>query len=154
MILSAQSIVSRRVETPMISPMVKSSVVNGMTFGLGPSGYDIRIKETILMLPKGYRLASSIEYFNLPDDIMARVHDKSSWARRGITVQNTVAEPGWYGFLTLEIKNHNWYPYIIKAGSPIAQIVFETLDEPTVLPYKGKYQGQASGPQKAIFERK
>jgi dCTP deaminase len=36
---------------------------------------------------------------------------------------------------------------VIKKGSPIAQIVFMRLEEPTEQPYSGKYQNQAMGPQ-------
>ena len=34
---------------------------------------------------------------------MGIVHDKSTWARRGLVVQNTVIEPGWHGYLTIEV---------------------------------------------------
>jgi hypothetical protein len=40
----------------------------------------------------------------------------------------------------------------LRRGDPIAQIVFHRLDEPTVSPYRGKYQDQAQGPQKAREE--
>jgi dCTP deaminase len=38
---------------------------------------------------------------------MGIVHDKSTWARRGLVVQNTVIEPGWHGYqTTIELTNH------------------------------------------------
>ena len=87
----------------------------------------------------------------MPLDVMAVVHDKSSWARQGITVQNTVLEPGWRGFLTLEITNHHSEVREIRRGSPIAQVVFHCMDQ-AVLPYDGKYQDQGRGPQVWIDE--
>jgi dCTP deaminase len=54
-----------------------------------------------------------------------------------LTVQNTVIEPGWRGYLTLELTNHGPNRLEIPAGSPIAQIIFEMLDEPTEQPYRG-----------------
>jgi dCTP deaminase len=134
-----------------------------MTFGLGPAGYDIRAAEDVDIPPGGFVLGSSFEQFDMPLDMLGVVHDKSSWARKGLCVQNTVIEPGWRGFLTLEYTNHlpdcpevdrcpagwpwNWIH--IKQGDPIAQIIFHMLDEPTVQPYEGKYQDQEAGPQKA-----
>jgi dCTP deaminase len=85
----------------------------------------------------------------MPDDILGVVHDKSSWARRGLTVQNTLIEPGWRGFLTLEITNHSHESIVLKRGMAIAQVVFHRLDEAAERPYSGKYQGQGPGPQEA-----
>lgn len=145
MILSAQSIRKRQI----ISPFHERSVSHGMTYGLGPAGYDIRVAETLEILPGCFALASSIEHFDMPNDLLARVTDKSTWARRGLAVQNTVIEPGWRGFLTLELTNHGSRLITIQRGMPIAQILFERLDEPTELPYRGRYQDQAAGPQPA-----
>jgi len=157
MILSAQTI--RRlcigvgsIRSPLISPFVERSRVGGMSYGLSSAGYDIRIAETIWIMPKTYRLASTVERFCIPDDLVYQVVDKSSWARRGLSAFNTVAEPGWCGTLTLELFNASWLPKRIKAGTPIAQILFMELDEATEQPYCGKYQNQKAGPQPAIFE--
>ena len=73
--------------------MFQRSKEGGLTFGLGPAGYDVRIAETVfLWKPLSLRLASTIEKFNMPNDVLATVTDKSTWARRGIFVQNTVIE--------------------------------------------------------------
>src|SRR6267154_2213799 len=40
----------------------------------------------------------------------------------------------------------------IKSKTPIAQFVFNKLDEPTNLPYSGKYQNQKNKPIKAILK--
>ena len=146
-VLSAQTI-RRRV---MVSPFYERTQVNGLSFGLSTAGYDVRIAEDIWMWPGRFVLASTIEHFDIPDDLLAIVHDKSTWARRGLTVQNTVVESGWKGYLTLELTLHSWRPIRLRAGDPIAQIVFHKLDEPTELPYSGKYQNQPAGPQRARF---
>lgn len=86
----------------------------------------------------------------MPTDVGARVHDKSSWARKFIVVQNTWIDPGWRGYLTLEISSRQWWRFQrIKAGTPIAQVVFDELDKFTDEPYEGKYQDQEYGPQPA-----
>lgn len=93
-------------------------------------------------------LASTIEHFTMPDDVLGEVKDKSSWARRGLAVQNTVIEPGWRGHLTLELTNHGDEGLTIHRGQPIAQIIFHQVLG-LVTPYDGKYQDQARGPQDA-----
>lgn len=158
-VLSSQSIRKRGIFTPFN----ERTVHKGMTFGLGPAGYDVRIAETVeLGIQRTSRgiwnapeatLASTMEHFTMPDDCIAYVKDKSTWARRFVLVQNTIIEPGWRGFLTLEITYDGDDGIVIEAGSPIAQIVFHKLDEPTEQPYSGKYQDQASGPQHAIMEK-
>jgi dCTP deaminase len=98
-----------------------------------------------------FSLASTVEYFKLPNDIIAFVHDKSTWARRGLSLFNTVIEPGWEGFLTLELMNNGFNDILMKAGTPIAQIIFVRLEEATDSPYAGRYQKQEAGPQPARF---
>lgn len=75
---------------------------------------------------------------------MGIVHDKSTWARRGLSVFNTVIEPGWMGHLTLELVYHGNEPLHIPAGSSIAQVVFHEVAVPAW--YAGKYQNQEDRP--------
>ena len=139
-------------QRPMLEPFHERTVANGMTFGLGPAGYDVRIKQRVTLMRGEFVLASTVERFSIPNDVLAKVSDKSTWARRGLAVQNTIIEPGWNGFLTLELTNHGYSPIDIEAGSPIAQIIFHQLLEPTELRYEGKYQDQADAPVAAIME--
>lgn len=145
MVLSAQTL--RRYK--FITPFFERTKSCGLTFGVSPAGYDIRIDQEFCLSPNQFVLASSIEHFNMPTNVIGIVHDKSTWARRGLCVQNTVIEPGWRGYLTLELTNHSSHGIFICQGSPIAQVVFHALDEITSDPYDGKYQDQERGPQKA-----
>lgn len=143
---------------------------HGVSYGLGEAGYDIRIKQDILFSPSNpdYRwkverkdgdvqfpelfegrfvLASAIEEFQMPGTLMGIVHDKSTWARRGLSVFNTVIEPGWLGHLTLELVYHGNEPLHIPAGSGIAQVVFHEVALPAW--YAGKYQNQEDRPVEA-----
>jgi dCTP deaminase len=138
-ILSAQSIRNRE---GMIIPFHGRTRIHGMTFGLSMAGYDIRADGNHPLEPQGFIVISSVEQFNMPLDILGRVADKSTWARQGLAVQNTVIEPGWRGFLNLELTNHSQVHLYINDGMPIAQVIFEMLDEPTLLGYEGKYQDQ------------
>lgn len=151
-VLPAQHI--RAINPPVIDPFHEREVHRGMTFGLGPAGYDVRIAQDVHLRAGGaaFSLASTIERFALPSDLIAYVKDKSTWARRGLCVQNTVIEPGWRGFLTLELTYHGDSEILVRKGDPIAQIVFHRLEAATDRPYVGKYQDQPAGPQKAIEE--
>lgn len=142
----------------------------GVSYGLGEAGYDIRIKqqvnfssvrgkpivlvtevnhqhETVGATTQNggrFTLASAIEEFQMPEHLMGIVHDKSTWARRGLSVFNTVIEPGWKGFLTLELVYHGSTPLHIPAGAGIAQVVFHELK--CTAAYNGKYQNQENKP--------
>lgn len=151
-ILPAQAIRHLAQSAGLITPFHERSIALGRSFGLSGHGYDVRIAQTLWVWPLFGRLASTIEHFNMPDDTAARVLDKSTNARRFLTVQNTIIEAGWRGTLTLELTRHRPWPVLVRAGTPIAQIIFERLEEPTDQPYSGKYQDQAAGPQQARFE--
>lgn len=139
----------------------------GTSWGLGEAGYDIRIKQEVSFKPNEhfhlvmdtkvdgwvtrnsrFTLASAIECFNMPANLMGIVHDKSTWARRGLSVFNTVIEPGWKGFLTLELVYHGNTELTIPAGSGIAQVIFHEVAEKAH--YNGKYQNQGDEPVAAI----
>lgn len=145
-ILSAQSISNLCVAYRLINPWTQRASAFGMSYGVGPAGYDVRIKDSISLGPQEFGLGSTIEQFDLPWHIMMHIRDKSTWARRGLSVFNSCAEPGWRGYLTIELVNHGPERIDIVAGMPIAHCVFETLDQPTFIPYVGKYQDQPNHP--------
>ena len=152
--LSAQTIRKlSSLDKPLVSPFRERGLAFGLSFGLGPSGYDIRLAQDVVVQPKSFALASSLERFCLPDWLAMDVKDKSTWARRGVFVQNTTGEAGWEGWLTLEISNDSGDPVHLDAGTPIAQVVFEMLDHPTEMPYRGKYQNQPDRPVGPIEEK-
>lgn len=151
MILSAQTI--RRQQLVRIEPFTERTVhESGLSYGLSGAGYDVRIAEDVSIQTGQFKLASIVEWMELTGSVLATVHDKSTWARQGLAVQNTVIEPGWKGFLTIELTNHGPLRLDIRIGTPIAQIIFQRLDEPTEMSYTGKYQNQEAGPQRARFE--
>lgn len=148
-----------------VDPLHDRSVHNGMSFGVSHAGYDVRCKQDVTLSPaygwrawwallrgraKTFALLSTIEKFDMPFDVIGIVHDKSTWARRGIALQNTVIEPGWRGWLTLEVSNHGPHWVTIKAGDPIAQIIFHRMEAPPDGGYTGKYQDQPDEPVPAL----
>jgi dCTP deaminase len=148
--------------------------LHGVSFGLSEAGYDIRIKQRVCFTPNKdagpsvwtidtdgentkyetsdgrFTLASAIEEFDMPMNLVGVVHDKSTWARRGLSLFNTVIEPRWKGFLTLELTFHGSEPLDIPAGAGIAQVIFHLTTD--LAAYDGKYQGQENRPVEARFE--
>jgi len=139
-------------QRPMLDPFCERGVANGMSYGLSVAGYDVRIAQDVTLMPGQFSLASTLEHFVMPNDVLAKVADKSTWARRGLAVQNTIIEPGWRGYLTLEITNHGHGVIRVEAGTPIAQIIFHRLEAPAERLYSGKYQDQEFGAVAARFE--
>ncbi len=108
-------------------------------------------KETVLVQgdrflipPHGFALAKSVEYFKIPEDIMCLCVGKSTYARCGIIVNVTPLEPGWEGFVTIEISNTTPFPAAIYPGEGISQILFFKGFKPLVTygDRRGKYQHQ------------
>lgn len=136
---------------PMLRMEKEKRKAHGVSYGLSEAGYDIRVKQDITLHPlKRFTLASAIEEFQMPTNLVGIVHDKSTHARRGLSVFNTVIEPGWKGFLTLELVYHGWGILKIPAGSGIAQVLFHEVMNPTG--YSGKYQNQEDRPVAAIMK--
>lgn len=155
-ILSAQSIAKLcqgHLKRPMIKPFFKEKMVEaGRSYGLSCCGYDVRLAEDVWLWPFWGRVTFIQEFIDLPDYLCAEVKDKSTNARIFVLVQNTIVEPGWYGYLMVELTRLLPWPVRLRKGTPIAQILFKRLDEPTELPYDGKYQGQKARVQGPIWE--
>jgi len=162
-------------EQKMIEPFVeKQKREHTISYGLSSYGYDVRIArefkiftnvfgavvdpknfdsksfvdyegEVCIIPPNSFALGRTVEYFRIPRNVMTICVGKSTYARCGIITNVTPLEPGWEGFVTLEISNTTPLPAKIYANEGIAQILFFESDEPCLTSYadkKGKYQGQ------------
>jgi len=102
------------------------------------------------LVPYGFVLGVTLEEFDIPRDIMTICLGKSTYARVGVSVNITPAEPEWKGFLTVEIFNHTPYYVKLYPGEGIAQLLFLRTDgRPCEVSYKdkrGKYQNQSYEP--------
>lgn len=154
--------------SPIVDMFQEKHTAHGVSYGLAECGYDIRIKQAVLfqqgkiivtdvfypheslVSPGKFALASTIEEFKMPNSLCGIVHDKSTWARKGLSVFNTVIEAGWEGFLTLELVYHGQQDLFIPAGSGIAQVIFHRVEIPAK--YAGKYQHQPDRPVDPRFE--
>ena len=148
MIVNQQSLLNAE---PIVGMVNSKRSFKGFSWGLTECGYDIRIKQDIWMFPgRSFVLGSSIELFDLPNNLMGRILNKSTWARLGLDASMTTnIEPGWKGHLTIELRYSKWKPLFIPAGVGIAQVIFEEVKHPVL--YKGKYQDQADKPVAALL---
>src|ERR1700752_2741792 len=162
-------------EHRMIDPFVDSQTRAGVvSFGVSSYGYDVRVgdefkvftnvfntvvdpknfdpksfvdikADVCIIPPNSFALASTIEYFRIPRDILTVCLGKSTYARCGIIVNVTPFEPEWEGHVTIEISNTTPLPAKIYANEGIAQVLFFQSDEVCLRSYKdkkGKYQAQ------------
>ena len=144
MIRNGQALIAAAPLSPMLPG--KQPGPGGVSRGLSEAGYDLTIAQSMWLFPgRRFRLASTVERFKMPNDLVAIIHDKSTWARRGLSVQNTVAEPGWEGWLTLELIYYGWWPLFVPKGAGIAQAIFHKLECPADYG-NGKYQMQENRP--------
>jgi dCTP deaminase len=105
--------------------------------------------ESFVIHPGEFCLGATLEWVELPDDVVARIEGKSSLGRLGLIVHATAGfcDPGWKGTLTLELNNLTRIPIKLYPGLPIAQLSFMALDRPALRPYGSPelgshYQGQ------------
>jgi len=93
--------------------------------------------EPFVIHPGEFVLGRTLEWVELPDDVVARIEGKSSIGRLGLIVHATAGfvDPGWKGTLTLEITNLTRIPIKLWSGLPIAQLSFMTLDRAAERPY-------------------
>ena len=159
----------------MISPFEENQVRgNKISFGLSSFGYDARVSNEFkvftnvnsevidpknfkstnfitrsgnecIIPPNSFALASTMEYFKIPDDIMVICLGKSTYARCGIIVNVTPLEPGWEGYVTLEFSNTTPLPAKIYANEGVAQFIFLKGNEKPNITYadrNGKYMKQ------------
>jgi len=162
-------------EHAMISPFEEKQIRgNKISFGLSSFGYDARVSDEFkiftnvnseivdpknfkatnfvtkkisqcIIPPNSFALASTVEYFKIPNDVLVVCLGKSTYARCGIIVNVTPLEPGWEGHVTLEFSNTTPLPAKVYANEGIAQFVFLKGNEKPEVSYsdrKGKYMGQ------------
>jgi dCTP deaminase len=100
---------------------------------------------TYNIAPGEFILASTIEIFNLPNNVAAEFRLKSSSARAGLDQALAVwCDPGWTGsVLTMELRNNlRNHMLKIRAGMKIGQMIFwqgEPVPEEASYYLKGQY---------------
>lgn len=118
-----------------------------------PAEYYNWESDSVCIAPHQFILATTNEYFNLPNDITAFVEGRSSIGRLGIFIQNAGwVDAGFSGQITLELYNASESTVILRAGQRVGQLVFAKMDKPCDKSYTGKYQGQVGATGSKIYK--
>lgn len=96
-------------------------------------------------------LATTMEWVELPADLVGLVNLRSSFARAGIYIPPTVIDAGFKGEITIELVGGP-NPVRVYPGQRFLHVVFLRTSSPVFRPYSGKYQGQR-GVTPAIKDR-
>lgn len=104
---------------------------------------------SIVIHPGEFLLGATNEKIELPNNILGLLEGRSSLARIGLVVHATASlvQPGFKGFLTLEMSNMSNLPIKLYVGMRIAKIAFAQTTTPVKDQYgsvklKSKYSGQ------------
>jgi dCTP deaminase len=132
------------------------SIVEDSSAGIINLEKEIKYKtitsDTYILLPNQFVLATTMEYFELPNDLTAFVEGRSSLGRMGLFIQNAGwVDPGFKGEITLELYNANRCAIELRAGRRVGQLVFAKMDDIALNPYSGKYQGQRGATGSRVF---
>ena len=107
--------------------------------------------EPFILHPGEFVLGQTLEWVELPDDLVSRLEGKSSLGRLGLLIHSTAGyvDPGWKGNHTLELSNVANLPIALYFGMRIGQISFFEMSGSVERPYGSKglgsrYQGQRS----------
>lgn len=126
---------------------INSTVIDPKNFD--PKSFVDFEGDVCIIPPNSFALASSVEYFRIPRNVLTVCLGKSTYARCGIVVNVTPFEPEWEGHVTLEFSNTTPLPAMIYANEGVAQVLFFQSDETCETSYKdrqGKYMDQGSEP--------
>lgn len=110
--------------------------------------------EPFIIQPGDFVLGTTIEYVEIPDNLVGTLEGRSSIGRLGIVIHSTAAsiECGFRGKITLELANMGKMPVALYPGMRICSVAFMQLTSPAQVPYYkkegAKYVGQ-SGPDES-----
>jgi dCTP deaminase len=114
--------------------------------------------EAFILHPGEFVLGQTLEWVELPDDLVARLEGKSSLGRLGLLIHSTAGyvDPGWRGNLTLELSNVANLPIALYYGMKIGQISFFRMTSQVERPYGSKelgskYQDQSTPTASAFY---
>jgi dCTP deaminase len=102
--------------------------------------YEIPFKTKFLLHPGSLALVPTLEWLQLPKNVLGTVTARSSWAREGLSIATaTLIEPNYEGIATLELANLGQIPIALYPGLRIAQIAFAAVKGGTRRPRKPQF---------------
>lgn len=107
---------------------------------------------SIVLPPRSFLLATTMETIQLPNHLTAFVEGRSSIGRLGLFIQNAGwVDPGFKGQITLELFNANSLPIELTVGRRICQLVIAEVNEEAD-GYVGKYLHQKGATHSRIYK--
>ena len=103
----------------------------------GDAGMDLRASEYKVVSPGHRTLIPTSVHLAMPKDVVALVHPRSGLAlKHGITVLNTpgTIDSNYRGEIGVILYNSSDKPFIVYRGDRIAQLVFQHVLHPTLIP--------------------
>lgn len=112
-------------------------------------------KQSFIMQPGDFALATTVETLELADDILGRLEGRSSLGRLGIVVHSTASifDPGWIGRPTMELGNLGVMPVALYPGMKICAFTFEEVSSKVEIPYRKKKSNKYAGQKSPIASR-
>jgi dCTP deaminase len=104
------------------------------------NGIDLILSDCEKQINNFY-LGVTREFIEMPNDLMAFVQIRSSYARKGFILPPTVVDAGFKGTLTIELIRCGMTEIKEIIGKRFIHLIFAKLASPSE-PYNGKYQGQ------------
>lgn len=114
-----------------------------------------KIKQHISLAPGKSVITATKHKYKIPLDYFGLVQTKGTLARLFVstTCNDGQIEPGFDGYITLELVNHSPWTINIPIASDIAQMYLFKCASPAKNPYNGRYSSLAKqGPTLAVFE--
>lgn len=104
----------------------------------------VAVGDYIVLKPRQTIVIISMERFEIPDDMLARIMTKGSLFSLGLQPVNTYADPGFKGRLGIVFFNASTRYLKIHPGDPIAKVEFSRLSHPVHKPYSGQHGYETS----------
>ncbi len=102
----------------------------------------VKRPQTLVIKKHEQVLLSTLEYMEMPDDVMGFVELRSTWARHGLTLPPTIIDAGFKGTITLEVINNAPYGIMLSPGQRFAHIIFQKTNSRVQNAYSGNYLNQ------------
>lgn len=123
---------------------------------------EIKVKKgsPFIIHPGDFVLGTTIEYVEVPDDMVGSLEGRSSIGRLGVIIHSTASsiECGFRGNITLELANMGKLPVALYPDMRICSLSFAELTSPAEVPYykkkKAKYSGQKGPDESRIHQEK
>lgn len=123
---------------------------------------EVKVKKgtPFIIHPGDFVLGTTIEYVEIPDDMVGSLEGRSSIGRLGVIIHSTAGsiECGFRGNITLELANMGKMPVALYPEMRICSLSFTQLTSPAEVPYykkkNAKYSGQKGPDESRIHQEK